>query len=694
MIYLNKKEEEGAKVPYTENTPVNTLAGVGPKREGLLKKLGIQTVWDLLRHYPRGYEDWSHPYAIADAPLGEPCCVRATALSSAREQRIRAGMVLYRFVASDGADTITITIFNNKYAAAAIRAGESYLFYGTVTGNFLRREMSSPQIERAANARIRPLYPLTANLSNRMLETTIAEGLKQAASWLKEDPLPLWLLEQAGLCSRETAVKNVHFPQNHEVLEQARRRLVFEELFLLQLGLLRLKGRARGAAGAPVRIDHSEEFVQYLPFALTGAQQRAIATCVGDMRRMHPMNRLLQGDVGSGKTAVAAGVAFTAVRNGYQVAMMAPTEILAEQHYKSLSALLEPAGITVGLLTGSQSAAEKRAVREGLQNGSIAFAVGTHALLTEGVSFDALGLVITDEQHRFGVAQRAALAAKGVNPHLLVMSATPIPRTLALMVYGDLDVSVLDELPPGRTPVETYAVGSDKRARAYGYVRKFLDQGRQAYVVCPLVEENEENELASAEGYAETLSQTEFAGYRVGLLHGRMKGAEKERVMSAFAAGEIQVLVSTTVIEVGVDVPNAVIMVIENAERFGLAQLHQLRGRVGRGKWQSTCILISDAQNEEAVRRLKVLAETNDGFRIANEDLQLRGPGDFFGNRQHGLPELKLADLANDMALLTAAQEAARRITDTDPALSLPQHRLLALEVARLFGQVGENGLN
>ena len=463
---------------------------------------------------------------------------------------------------------------------------------------------------------------------------------------------------------------------------------------MLQLGLLRLKGRTRGQAGAVITADYTADYCRLLPYSLTGAQQRAIGDCVKDMMGGSPMSRLVQGDVGSGKTAVAAGVAYTAIRNGWQAAMMAPTEILAEQHMRSLSSLLEPGGIRVGLLTGSLPPAQKRDLLDRLAVGDLDFVVGTHALLSEGVSFSRLGLVITDEQHRFGVDQRARLAAKGANPHMLVMSATPIPRTLALIIYGDLDVSILDELPPGRQPVATFAVDSGKRERAYAYVKKHIDQGRQGYIVCPLVEEGE-TDLASAEEYAGRLASGSFRGYPLGLLHGRMKPAEKERVMAAFAAGDITVLVSTTVIEVGVDVPNAVIMVIENAERFGLAQLHQLRGRVGRGRHASTCILISDAQNDEAKRRMKVMCETNDGFRIADEDLKLRGPGDFFGSRQHGLPDLKIADLmGGDMPLFREAQETARVIIGEDPDLNGAQHALLAREVRRLFDRVGDHGLN
>lgn len=676
------------------DTPVQYLKGVGERRAQQFARLGVTTAGTLLRHYPRQYEDWSAIVPIASAPVGEPCCIRATAMSSPQEHRVRKGLSLYRFTASDGVSILHITLFNNKFAAAKIKKGEEYLFFGTVTGTFRRAEMTSPLIEPAeGGARIRPIYPQTEGLTSRMIETVIANALLALDGELDKDPLPFSLRQAHHLCARRYALENIHFPADHRALSIARRRLVFEELLLLQLGLLRLKGRSRGQTGARIERDYSEIFWPLLPFSPTGAQRRAVADCVRDMKSGYPMSRLIQGDVGSGKTAVAAGVAFTAIRNGFQVAMMAPTEILAEQHARSLASMLEKSGIQVGLLSGSLAAAEKRRILADAAEGRIHFLVGTHALLSEGVSFKQLGLVITDEQHRFGVAQRATLAAKGKNPHLLVMSATPIPRTLALILYGDLDVTILDEMPPGRQPVATYAVGSDKRERAYAYVRKHLDQGRQAYVVCPLVEDGETG-LASASAYFEKLASGPLRSYTLGLLHGRMKATEKDTVMRDFAAGKIQVLISTTVIEVGVDVPNAVIMVVENAERFGLAQLHQLRGRVGRGRHASSCILISDAKNEEAVRRLRVMCQTNDGFRIADEDLKLRGPGDFFGSRQHGLPDLKIADLMGDMPLFQEAQEAAAQLVEKDPALELPENRALQAEVARLFQQVGEQGLN
>ncbi len=673
--------------------PLSALRGIGEKRLALFARLGITDLGSLLRHYPRQYEDWSSPCLLRDAPRGESCCIRATLMTSPQEHLIRKGLTLYRFTATDGLDGVQITLFNNPYLAKKLRRDETYYFYGTVTGPH-PYAMASPQAEPAARPpRIRPLYPLTEGLSSRMIEAAVEQALAVLAKANEDDPLPAALRDAYGLCGRVTALTQIHFPDDRAALAAARQRLIFEELLCLQLGMLRLRLRARRTGAPQLTDDRTDEFCRLLPFALTGAQRRAIDTCIADMRRGEPMNRLLQGDVGSGKTAVAAGLIYSAVKNGWQSALMAPTEILAEQHARSLSRLLAPAGIRVGLLTGALSAAEKRVVREALAQGELDVAVGTHALLTQSVEFRSLGLVITDEQHRFGVGQRAALSAKGGAPHRLVMSATPIPRTLALILYGDLDVSVLDELPPGRQPIATFAVGSDKRARAYAYVKKHLDAGLQGYLVCPLVEEGEQ-ETAAATALYRRLAAGEFAAYRLGLLHGRMKGAEKDAVMTAFSRGEIDLLISTTVIEVGVDVPNAAIMVIEDADRFGLAQLHQLRGRVGRGKAASTCILISDAQNEEAHRRMQVMCATCDGFRIAEEDLKLRGPGDFFGSRQHGLPQLHIADLTTDMAMCEQAQQAARRLLADDPTLSAPAHAGLRRGVEALYASVGDGGLN
>ena len=682
----------------TIESPIQYVKGVGEKRAALFHKLDIFTVGDLLCHYPREYEDWSSACGIEEAPVGELCCIRAKAVTSPTERRIRRGLSLFQFAASDGKAAMQVTIFNNKYAAAKIKAGEEYLFFGKVDTRYFKREMSSPQIEPVVgdSRGMHPIYPLTGGLTSRAIEKVVKTAMESLGDAAGEEFLPAFVREQYGLCDRLSAMRRIHFPENRADVEIARKRLTFDELLLLQLGLSRLRSGGKTPTTAVVKADLSEKAKSLFPFTLTGAQSRAVDECLSDMQSGFVMMRLLQGDVGSGKTAVAAAVGYAAVKSGLQVALMAPTEILAEQHAKTLEKMLSPAGIEVGLLTAGRTAAEKRAVKEGLENGSLAFVVGTQALLSESTVFANLGLVITDEQHRFGVAQRAKLAAKGGNPHTLVMSATPIPRSLALVIYGDLDISVLDELPAGRTPIRTYAVGGDKRERVLNYIKKFVAEGRQAYIVCPLVGDDESEELfdetsKSAIGTYEELKAGALADCRLGLLHGRMKPAEKEAVMAAFSKGELDVLISTTVIEVGVDVPNAVLMVVENADRFGLAQLHQLRGRVGRGEYASDCILISDARGEDVQRRLGVMKDTTDGFKIADEDLKLRGPGDFFGNRQHGLPHLKIAALSENIQMLEPVRQAAETLL---PRLDEPELAALKEQVDRLFKEVGENGMN
>ena len=677
----------------TIDSDIRYVKGVGEKRAQLFGKLGAGSVGALLRLYPRSYEDWSRPYSIAQAPFNEVCCVKATVAAPVKEHRIRAGMVLYRTQATDGESLLQITLFNNRFAASALQEGEAYLFFGKITGTARKREMSAPEIRRASVGQgIHPVYPQTQGLSTKMIEMAVGQAFRGLGDSLA-DPLPTPLRQAYSLCHLRYALENVHFPESYEALAIARQRLIFEELLTLQLGLLRLRMGTVVKTSLVLRKDVTAAFFSLLPFSPTGAQRRAVEEAGRDMKSGKAMNRLLQGDVGSGKTAVAAALCYCAVKNGWQAAMMAPTEILAGQHYRSLSGLLAPAGVRVALLTGSTKAAEKRKIREALAAGEIGLLVGTHSLLQEEVRFSRLGLVVTDEQHRFGVEQRAVLAAKGEQVHMLVMSATPIPRTLALIIYGDLDISVLDELPPGRRQVQTLVMGTGKRERVYAFLKKEMDAGRQAYIVCPLVEEGDGG-LTSAEQYAKTLKEGPFSAYSVGLLHGKLKPKQKEQVMAQFQEGSLSLLVATTVIEVGVDVPNATVMVIENAERFGLSQLHQLRGRVGRGKEQSYCILISDARNEAAVRRLKAMRSTSDGFRIADEDLKLRGPGDFFGQRQHGLPELRIADMAEDVEVLRSAQAAARGILQLDPSLSAPEHEGLRRAVEALFDSVGERGLN
>lgn len=667
-----------------KTTDIKYLKGVGEKRAKILNKLGIFTVGDLLRFYPRDYTDWSKITPIDAAPFDEPCCIRATVDHKPRGAKISKSMTIYKTVATDGESLCNITIFNSKYLAESLEAGEEYLFYGKVGGNFHRREMTSPLIEKASvGMRIHPIYHLTAGINSKYIEKLIKQAFSSGDDYFT-DCLPQSLRDRLCLMEINKAVRQLHIPENEDLLREARRRIIFEELFIFQLGLMKLKGNRKETTPVEIDRDYTAEYCRTLPFELTGAQKRAVSESIKQMTAQITMNRLLQGDVGSGKTAVAAALIYTVVKNGYQCAFMAPTEILAQQHYATCQKLFAGADIHIELLTGSVTAANKRAVKARLKSGETDLIIGTHALIQDDVEFKSLGLVITDEQHRFGVKHRATLSKKGDRPHTLVMSATPIPRTLALMVYGDLDVSILDELPPGRQPIETYCVGGKLRTRAFNYVKKHLDEGRQGYIVCPLVEEGDSTDIAAAESYAENLSKGFFSGYEVGLLHGKMKPKQKEEVMSRFVLGEIKLLVSTTVIEVGVDVPNAVIMVIENAERFGLSQLHQLRGRIGRGKYKSTCILITDAKTDGAKKRMDVMTKTTDGFKIADEDLKMRGPGDFFGSRQHGLPNMKMASLT-DSALLTEAHRFAREILERDYALQKPENQNLSKAIYDLF---------
>ncbi len=670
------------------DSDIRYLKGVGERRAALLSKLGVKTVGGLLRFYPRAYEDWSRIVSIDEAPVGENCCIKAVVGRKPEANLIRKGMTIYKTEVTDGKSIMQITIFNSRYTADKLREGEEYLFFGKVSYNLWGREMSSPAVERAQGGdRIRPIYHCTEGLNSNIIEKLVKTALEDTAGSFSEC-LPLYLREKYGLCGIKEAIRQIHLPHSSEALDAARKRLIFEELLTLRIGLSLLRSGTRGRSGVTLKNDYTGEFLQILPFRATGAQVRAINEAARDMERDEPMNRLIQGDVGSGKTAVAAALVYSAAKNGVQSALMAPTEILASQHFRTLRKLFENTGITCSLLTGSTKAAEKRRIKENVKNGETDLLIGTHAVIEKDVEFSNLGLAVTDEQHRFGVLQRGLLAKKGQNPHTLVMSATPIPRTLALMIYGDLDISVLDEMPPGRTPTETYLITGDKRERAYGYIKKHLDRGLQGYIVCPLVEEGE-TELAAAQEYRETLASGHFAGYSVGLLHGRLKSSQKEEVMAGFVRGDVQLLVSTTVIEVGVDVPNAVIMLIENAERFGLSQLHQLRGRIGRGSEKSTCILVSDAQNAEAQQRLRRMSSTTDGFKIAEEDLKLRGPGDFFGSRQHGLPELKIADMLTDTKLLAMAGKAAEEILLKDPGLRSDENKGLRAEVAALFRKGG-----
>lgn len=676
------------------------MPGIGQARGRSLDKLGIRTAGDLLTYFPRHYEDRTKVCPIRDAQPGEPVCIAAMVAEAPRHSRIHKGLELTRAKVVDATAAMTVTFFNQSYVKDALKPGATYIFYGKVDIMGQGAYMSNPVFEPEGRTRftgcIMPVYPLTAGVSNNLLAALTRRCVDHCAGKM-EELLPDEVLHDYELAQCEFSYRNIHFPTSWEALELARRRLIFEEFFYLTCGMALLKGHRDRGMGPVFAYADPGWFCASLPFALTGAQRRVIDEAAADMASGKPMNRLVQGDVGSGKTAVAAACIWLAKQNGCQSAMMAPTEILAQQHFRSLSALLAPAGMAVGLLTGSMKTTEKKKVYAALAAGELDFVVGTHALLSEGVAFLRLGLVVTDEQHRFGVGQRAALSAKAqdTTPHVLVMSATPIPRTLALIVYGDLDLSVIDELPPGRTPIETYLISEDKRQRMYDFVRKLVGEGRQVYIVCPAVEEAAPDtqdgstggfaNLKAVTAYAVELREKIFPDIQVSFVHGKMKAREKEGVMSAFAAGQISVLVSTTVIEVGVDVPNAALMVVENAERFGLSQLHQLRGRVGRGQHQSYCILMSRTHNEDSRARLKVLRDTADGFKISEEDLKLRGPGDFFGQRQHGLPQLHIADLAGDMRLLKEAQGAAEALLATDPELKKESHQPLLDRVKRLF---------
>lgn len=667
------------------NSNIKYIKGVGEKRAGLFNSLGIFDVNALIHFYPRKYEDWSQTKTVSTAENGCEISVKATMITPVKEHMVRRGMTLYKCRFSDGESIINVTIFNNKYLAQSLRIYEDYVLFGRLEKNLTSASMSSPKIEKAdTGIKIHPIYSATGKLTSN----AIAKVIKTALDEIGEIPesLDSEIRQKYNLITLDRAIRQIHFPDTQTDAEDARKRLIFEELLTLQLGLLLLKSKKKSKTSVIIKKDYSAEFSALLPFELTNAQKRAINDCVTDLKSGYPMGRLIQGDVGSGKTAVAASLCFTMIKNGYQCALMAPTEILAVQHYNSLSKMLTPTGIRVELLTGSTKAKDKKQIKSDLIDGKIDLLIGTHAIIQNDVEFNRIGLVITDEQHRFGVKQRASLAEKGENIHTLVMSATPIPRTLGLILYGDLDISIIDELPPGRQKIRTDVVDSRYRKRIYKFIKDAVARGEQAYIICPMVEENEEAfNLKSVQQYAEELANGEFYGYPLGLLHGKMKPKEKENVMNAFSNGDIHILIATTVVEVGVDVPNATVMVVENAERFGLSQLHQLRGRIGRGEKQSYCILISDSKSEKSRERLAVMKNNSDGFKIADEDLKARGPGDFFGERQHGLPRLKIADMLQDIDILKMAQECAQEILTNDSSLEGNNHKALYAGIKAMF---------
>lgn len=642
-----------------------TLPGIGPKKAELFAKLGIATLGELIRFYPREYEDRTRILPISQLEAEQPACFIASVVTNPQTHRVpkpgRKALEYTKVVVADHTGRLNLTFFNASYTAQKLIRGETYCFYGAITGDYLGYAMTNPlfepvEEEGALTRRIMPVYPLTAGLTNKQVAAAVGLAMERCAV---REVLPEQVRAAYGFPDAAAALREIHRPSSQEALEAARRRLIFEEFYVFSTALALLRAKGQASAVPPLETQGMEEFYRALPFTLTDAQKRAVEEILGDFRSGHPMSRLVQGDVGCGKTMVAAAAAFCVGKNHGQTALMAPTEILAKQHYDRLEPLFTALGQRTLLLTGSMTPKQKKEARQAMEEGRVDLAIGTHALLTESTVFSNLKLVIADEQHRFGVAQRGALLAKGDRPHLLIMSATPIPRTLALILYGDLDVSVIDQLPPGRQSVETFLVNEGYRARLNGFIRRQVEEGHQVFIVCPAIEEGESDSLKAAEQWAETLQRAVFPNLRLALLHGKMKGSEKEAVMEAFAGGDYDILVSTTVIEVGVDVPNASLMVIENADRFGLSQLHQLRGRIGRGSAKSYCVLVSDNPSQETRTRLKALCATTDGFRIAQEDLNLRGPGDFFGSRQSGLPLFRMGNLAQDLTLLQQAQQAA-----------------------------------
>ncbi len=670
--------------------PVTILKGVGPTKAKQFAALNIYTLEDLICHFPRAYEDRTHLVEIAELEVDRPACFKAVVMNTPRTSHIRKGLDITRVQVADHSGRLNLVFFNQKFTTEQLQYGREYIFYGTLSGDYMGYNMTSPAFETPESApittrRVLPIYPLTAGLSNAAVLKAVQQALMLCDP--PEEILPPEVLSEFDILPANEAYNAIHMPASMEEAEKARKRLIFEEFFVFSAGLSLMRAARAQKKTASYEKLELDRFYQVLPFTLTGAQNRAIREIASDLAKGTPMNRLVQGDVGSGKTMVAAAAAYLAIQNGCQAALMAPTEILAEQHYASLRKLLQPLGARVCLLTGSMTVKQKKETRQMIEEGSVDFVIGTHALLSESTVFANLGMVIADEQHRFGVGQRAALSGKGQDPHLLVMSATPIPRTLALLLYGDLEVSILDELPPGREPVDTFLVTESYRARINAFIRKQVAEGHQCYVVCPAVEEGEELNLKAAETWAETLQQRVFPDLRIALLHGQMKGAQKEQVMAEFAAGQADVLVATTVIEVGVDVPNATLMVIEDADRFGLSQLHQLRGRVGRGGAKSFCILLSQNKNPDTNARLKALCKTTDGFKIAEEDLALRGPGDFFGNRQSGLPVFRVASLSCDLATLKLAQKASVKWIETMGTADTAESRALRRRIGELFAR-------
>jgi len=677
--------ERGSKMIDLKQS-VQYVKSVGPAKVSLLNNLNIFTLEDLLTYFPRDYEDRSKTKSIADLINGEEVTIEAKVVSEVNINRIRKNMTVLKTIVEDNTGRCTITWFNQTYIKQHIKKGETYKFFGKAINEFNHFEMRNPVFDKIDSSKntgkIMPVYPTTYKLSQTAIRQAIENALNMTKGKL-EETLPDYLLKEYNLLDLQNSLEQIHFPTDAEHRMQARKRLVFEELLTMQLALLELKGSSEKSKG--IVFDKNakmSDIINTLPFKLTKAQLRVLAEIDSDMESEKTMNRLLQGDVGSGKTVVSIISAYKAVKSGYQVAIMAPTAILATQHMEEFSKILAPLGIKCELLLGATTAKNKKDILERLQNGEINVLIGTHALITENVTFKNLGLVVTDEQHRFGVKQRTAIAAKGNNPDILVMTATPIPRTLALILYGDLDISIIDELPPNRKKIETYAVTKQMEERINKFIKKNIDEGRQIYVVCPLVEEKEEDEntkeLRAVKEWTKIYKEQIFPEYRVECVYGKMKPKEKDEIMKKFKEGEIDILVSTTVIEVGVNVPNANIMVVENADRFGLAQLHQLRGRVGREQYQSYCVLKYNSKcSQVGKERMKTMQETNDGFVIAEKDLKLRGTGEFFGTKQHGIPEFKIANLFVDMPMLKSVQSVALKIESEDKGLTQQKNERL-----------------
>jgi ATP-dependent DNA helicase RecG len=668
-----------------ENVNLRYLKGIGEKRAELYTKLGVFDINSLLRYYPRDYIDLTKPTSIKGAIFEENNVIHARVYNKTSGKRLKNGILIYKVDVLDDTGSITINIFNSKYMFDGLIIDKEYVFYGKLSGNLFLKSMTNPMFfEKEKAKEILPKYSLTKGLSDNLIRTNILSAIDYVGEI--KDYLPEKIKKEYELCDLNTAIENIHFPKSVEKCEEAKKRLVFEELLILQLAIFLMKTNNNKSSGVEIKNFDISEFLKALPFELTSGQKSAINDAINDLQKKKPMKRLVQGDVGCGKTMVGGAICFIMAKNGYQSAFMAPTEILAGQHFETLDKIFSNIGIKCGLLVGSMSKKKKDEIKEKIQNGEIDIVIGTHALITDSTRFSSLGLVITDEQHRFGVEQRNKLELKGDNPHTLVMSATPIPRTLALMLYGDLEISTINELPKGRQKIETYVVNSNLRHRAFNFIKKHIKEGRQAFIVCPYIEENQD-EKASAISYAKTIGEGEFRGYNIGVLHSKLPTVQKEKIMQQFKLNEIQLLVTTTVVEVGVDVPNAVIMVIENAERFGLSQLHQLRGRIGRGEYKSFCILISDTSAEKTKQRLEVLSATSDGFVIADKDLELRGPGDFFGEKQHGIPNFKIANLVNDMQQVRITNSLAKEIIKDDEFLQKKENKGLKLLVDRLMGE-------